>query len=233
VFVFVDNKVAEDISLKYDFNMITDLKTGRSVGLKNNAFLLGDAFDYAKFKVNGSVIIFINGDNIVIPSEIAFDTILSKTSEKTRGDFTCIGRRNELKQYDGVFADDIRESYEKVISLRSSTERIPHGVDICVWSYGQFLKIKTLPITLVGWFCDNWMVTEMVLNCQNRFYLSGVFETIHPAHKSPQVRQITVAKKITDYNRKVLVNSYPDRNIDFMETPPNIPDEWINECKNT
>jgi hypothetical protein len=229
VIVLDEHDAYRDVCEAYSFSRMTDFKRGTDVGVNSHALLMGDAFERLRAIVRGDVVMFVNGDNLLIPSSVS--EVFTKLCVTTRGDFICLGRRNDLIEqvYVPILLLDgpISLCFDRIIAEFGTATRIPYGVDVYAWSRPRFNDITLLPVVIDGWYYDNWLVNDAYLKTKNVFYLSGLVETIHPTHSDTNERQRTTAKESTDHNERVVRDAYPQLDITVMNTPPTIPQELL------
>ena len=225
VVVFDEAENAVYVCERGGFERVTGLRTGAAVGVDSPAFLMGDAFRKVKPLIRGQVVLWVNGDNMILP-RAAFEgqwkpwELFERLNQQTDGDFVCLGRRLEI-------ADDPEMCRGlKWHSLYQKAQRISHGVDVFAWSRSQFEQVQELPVLVDGWHYDVWLANDAYSHCENVYYLSGQMEVIHFAHKNQQ-RQITTANASTVHNRATIKAGMGRRYRASIWTPPVIPQELL------
>jgi hypothetical protein len=224
VIVMDESGWAKPICEQYGFQRLTGMRTGKDIGLPSSALLLDDGFSKARKVVQGSVCLFITGDCVLLPGDLAGP--MAKLLEHTP-DFCAYGRRLDLAGYEGLIWGPLEGAYRRVVEQAGRGNRLRYGVDLYAWSNLRFQSINLIPQIVSGWYFDNWLVNDMHQQTRNMFNLAGIAEAIHPVHDSTSVRQTTTDRACTEHNYKSFSGAYPGLDIRKMETPPIVPKEWL------
>ena len=134
----------DEICRKYGFLQIKDILVGKDIGVQSsNGIVLGDAFLKANRYIKEDVVIYINGDNIIMPNS-PLVKILPQLMKEFNGDFGGWGRRHEAYDYRKYIDLSEELAYEDTTLLYGTGKlrRILYGIDIYLWSRPVFEKIR-------------------------------------------------------------------------------------------
>jgi len=228
VFVLGNDDGASQICQQYGFIHIPNVKVGKDIGVStSNGIVLGDAFEKVKEQINEGVVLFINGDNVIVPSVLysdnsSIDESFQKMNDYFKGDFCGWGRRNEVYDYNNLKQiQSIEKSYEYTVKLfeEKKSKRIQYGIDLYIWSYSAFNKMELLSVLIDGWHYDNWLGHVPYQLSKNVVYLTDIIETIHYQHPESSNRQQNEARESTLYNKKLIQQYFPNLDIFKLKTP--------------
>jgi len=232
VIVLGDDEGVADICQQLNLIHVKEnLPTGKDVGIPAcSGLLMGSAFEAAKKYVQEDIVLFINADNIIMPSKYDIRDLVGLYSE-----FSGWNKRLNLTNWQPYIDDNPLTSFFKLVdcytNARHQLERNFPGIDVYLWSGELFHKMKCPEFLIDAWSWDAWLGTFCSTACKNTFELQEVLDTIHPQHVTGH--QVAEHKAGTDYNVNLLQKTMPGTTI-FTVPPINsatsiLPKDWYQE----